>query len=208
MAALLLTIVFWLVVWGLHTAEAVVLQFKLRREYPPIAQRFDSTDTDGMPTAKKTVEKTPGKTDEDTTEKASDKTDATAGVQSAPVANQPTADQVTAAETAAPASPDEEPPQAQDAGGLDMAYRVLHGIKSFLPKTAETSDLLQRSLVDLAELPPGLFGESQRPDVATQKLIETYRNRSVAWIVGTSLAFEAIILALAAWVFCRRDFSG
>jgi hypothetical protein len=32
------------------------------------------------------------------------------------------------------------------------------------------------------------------------------RNRSMAWTISTSLAFEAVVLALAAWVFCRRDY--
>jgi hypothetical protein len=31
--------------------------------------------------------------------------------------------------------------------------------------------------------------------------------RSVGWIVGTtSVAFEMVVLALAAWQFCRRDY--
>jgi hypothetical protein len=32
------------------------------------------------------------------------------------------------------------------------------------------------------------------------------RNRSMAWTLSTSLAFEAVVLAAAAWVFCRRDY--
>jgi hypothetical protein len=34
----------------------------------------------------------------------------------------------------------------------------------------------------------------------------TMRARSEWWIVGTSLAFEGVVLGLAAWIFCRRDF--
>jgi hypothetical protein len=30
--------------------------------------------------------------------------------------------------------------------------------------------------------------------------------RSVRWVLGTSLAFEAVVLGLGAWVFCRRDY--
>jgi hypothetical protein len=29
---------------------------------------------------------------------------------------------------------------------------------------------------------------------------------SVGYIVGTSLGFEAVLLVLAAWGFCRKDF--
>ena len=32
------------------------------------------------------------------------------------------------------------------------------------------------------------------------------RSRSLGWVVGTSLGFEAAVLALSAWIFCRRDF--
>jgi hypothetical protein len=30
--------------------------------------------------------------------------------------------------------------------------------------------------------------------------------RPIWWIVGTSLGFEAVVLAVAAWIFCRRDY--
>lgn len=32
------------------------------------------------------------------------------------------------------------------------------------------------------------------------------RKRTVGWIVGTSVTFELVILTLAAWIFCRRDY--
>ncbi len=32
------------------------------------------------------------------------------------------------------------------------------------------------------------------------------RSRSIAWIIGTSVGFEAVVLAFAAWIFCRRDY--
>jgi hypothetical protein len=32
------------------------------------------------------------------------------------------------------------------------------------------------------------------------------RSRSVAWVLGTSIAFETVVLSFAAWVFCRRDY--
>jgi hypothetical protein len=39
-----------------------------------------------------------------------------------------------------------------------------------------------------------------------RQLESVLRQRSVAWIVGTSLGFEVVVLALAAWIFSRRDF--
>jgi hypothetical protein len=35
---------------------------------------------------------------------------------------------------------------------------------------------------------------------------ESDRQRSIWWIVGTSLLFEAAVLGLAAWSFSRRDY--
>lgn len=35
---------------------------------------------------------------------------------------------------------------------------------------------------------------------------EILRDRSVAWILGTSFAFEAVVLALSCFIFARRDF--
>ena len=37
-------------------------------------------------------------------------------------------------------------------------------------------------------------------------IAEEMEGRSVSWIVGTSLAFEAVLLAFGAWWFHRRDF--
>jgi hypothetical protein len=31
-------------------------------------------------------------------------------------------------------------------------------------------------------------------------------HRTVAWIIGTSVAFEVVVLTLAVWIFCRRDY--
>jgi hypothetical protein len=45
----------------------------------------------------------------------------------------------------------------------------------------------------------------ERPETQRQ-IREEITGRSVAWVVGTSLGFEAVVLSLAAWVFCRRDY--
>jgi hypothetical protein len=43
-------------------------------------------------------------------------------------------------------------------------------------------------------------------DEVARELVRKQRSRSVAWIVGTSLLFEAFILSIACWIFCRRDY--
>jgi ABC-type transport system involved in multi-copper enzyme maturation permease subunit len=39
-----------------------------------------------------------------------------------------------------------------------------------------------------------------------QAVTRTVNTRPVSWVIGTSLGFEVVVLALAAWVFCRRDY--
>jgi hypothetical protein len=42
---------------------------------------------------------------------------------------------------------------------------------------------------------------------AVQKdVIEKTRERSVWWVLGTSLLFEAVVLGMACFIFVRRDF--
>lgn len=51
---------------------------------------------------------------------------------------------------------------------------------------------------------PGERAEAFRDAAVEGRL--ALRDRSLSWVIGTSLAFEAVVLALAAWVFCRRDY--
>jgi hypothetical protein len=113
--------------------------------------------------------------------------------------------------------------------------------KTILPKTTETIDLLERWLIDLADLPDlattdfdqdqgfrsevridvdddvqeqvdealrearaAQRREGQRDDEQLAAL--AMRQRSVAWVAGTSLGFELVMLLIAGWLFNRRDF--
>jgi ABC-type transport system involved in multi-copper enzyme maturation permease subunit len=90
-------------------------------------------------------------------------------------------------------------------------------VKTILPKTADTIGLLDRSLLSAED--KKLFGGPRRdvnddslarfgnndPEVV-RRLEHAVRDRPVWWIVGTSLGFEALILGIGALVFCRRDF--
>lgn len=112
---------------------------------------------------------------------------------------------------------------------LDRVHDITMAVKTLLPKTGETIDLLERSMVDMSELPLGgddddggdgvriqTRGDDRRgssrgpprgPSVDAQREMQAeLRSRSIWWIVGTSLVFESIMLAIAAWIFCRRDF--
>jgi ABC-type transport system involved in multi-copper enzyme maturation permease subunit len=99
-----------------------------------------------------------------------------------------------------------------------LTQRLLFDAKTLLPKTSETIDLLKRTLVKSTDMekfaeqhntPPMVFpGEVIPVDPhQLQKRIEaTVNSRSVPWVIGTSLCFEAAMLGLGALMFCRRDF--
>lgn len=105
-----------------------------------------------------------------------------------------------------------------------------------LPKTSETADLLNRGLIEKDELqkmieagnesnrrfrpeapevpenledfdPNRELGRVQQDDPAVQQAAtERQYSKSLWWVLGTSFAFQFAVLALAAWLFCRRDF--
>jgi hypothetical protein len=106
-----------------------------------------------------------------------------------------------------------------------MWHGYFYSVKTFLPKTSETIGLLNRFLVSREETEQLMPEQSRRrrdrdkerstiadddvdvpkgrTDIAVQNQL---RDRSVGWIVGTSLLFEAAVLSLAAWIFNRRDY--
>ena len=94
-------------------------------------------------------------------------------------------------------------------------------VKTILPKTQETVGLLDRYLIGQEELNTLLAEEmgapASNPDPDDEfqfgedprlegRIIEAMRNRDVVWIIGTSLGFEAVMIALATFLFARRDF--
>lgn len=104
---------------------------------------------------------------------------------------------------------------------LVPAHRVVLAMTTVLPKTGETRELLNRVLVSAADLEairrdaerarPRFDGaeggeEARAAIVAAERVEDASRTRPVWWVVGTSLAFEAVVLAAAAAVFVRRDF--
>jgi ABC-type transport system involved in multi-copper enzyme maturation permease subunit len=109
-----------------------------------------------------------------------------------------------------------------------LAHNIAFGVLTPLPKTGGTIELLTRQLVKLADLPkvedpqsapiepeedkPGPGGRGnfrrnrQEQAVDARQVDIELRERSSYWILGTSCGFEAVVLGLAAWLFCRRDY--
>jgi len=101
--------------------------------------------------------------------------------------------------------------------------------KTALPKTSETIGLLSRHLIkpEDAELfatgggggGGGTSGRSRTPENTgdtvsmtnpdreyTRRVMEASNERTLGWILGTSLGFVAFILLISGWIFGRRDF--
>lgn len=98
--------------------------------------------------------------------------------------------------------------------------RVVISVKAVLPKTQETVGLLKRYLITedeikaLAAQSTGFeLPEDKEPDGpafadprAKQRVEDIKAARSMGWVLGTSLAFEAVCLILCVLIFARRDF--
>ncbi|MBX3410413.1 MAG: ABC transporter permease subunit [Phycisphaeraceae bacterium] len=89
--------------------------------------------------------------------------------------------------------------------------RKLMIAKTCLPKTSETIGLLNRNLVSLGELEQFMNSAEGRQRQGNDRRVElrveeALRERTTAWVIGTSLIFEALVLGLACLIFARRDF--
>ena len=97
-------------------------------------------------------------------------------------------------------------------------HRIIYWIKLATPKTTDTSDLLERDLFTGEEAEKANSDAGRRRSSADpgdmnaaalaggRETAQELRSRSAASIIGTSLAFEAIVVFWAGWIFCRRDY--
>lgn len=104
---------------------------------------------------------------------------------------------------------------------LDKWHQPARITQTVLPKTSETIGLLDRYLsregdINLMDLITGSVeqnpaGEWTRTEgdseqQAQRRLQEEYSARPLWYVIGTSLAFEFVVLVAGCWVFVRRDF--
>ncbi len=91
-------------------------------------------------------------------------------------------------------------------------HKLFYRASAILPKAVSTYSLLDRYLLSDADFqaasnPPDSLPENYRDKVEAGKEVELgARKESLSWIIGTSLSFEFVVVCLAAWVFCRRDY--
>jgi ABC-type transport system involved in multi-copper enzyme maturation permease subunit len=185
-AAVLLTFLFWVGVFCLHSTELTLLTFKITDH--AAAHRVDLQIAD--------------------TEKS------IATLESA-AATRPTTRASQHLVTLRSELASEQTKRAEYHGAFDRVHLFFYEAMTVLPKTSETVDLLQRQLISRARLQR--VAEEQddsnqnRVDlngnaVPVAELQAELRSRTLGWIIGTSVAFEITVLALAAWIFCRRDY--
>ena len=208
-AALLLSVLFWFFLFLLNTSERTVLLFKLNAE-----DRIATTqrEIDNLPelisrskdriavfsTARE------GETDAEKSRREANK--ATEEAKLAGHEMRGTTRQQTLTE------------YKSSFDTLNKWHTMLFGIKSVFPKTAETMGLLERQLTSLNEFQKLAEAQDERDDErprgrgnepsprVARKVEEVLRSRSVFWVVGTSVLFEALVLAICCAIFARRDF--
>ncbi|HEX8875857.1 MAG TPA: ABC transporter permease subunit [Phycisphaerales bacterium] len=208
-AALLLSVLFWFFLFLLNTSERTVLLFKLNAEDRiATAQRELDNLPELISRSKERIAifSTPGEGENDTARSRRESNKATEEAKLAghemrvATRQQNLAEYRTSFET------------------LDKWHTMLFGVKTVFPKTAETMGLLERQLTSLNELQrfadaqeerdndrPRGRGNEPSPRVA-RKVEEVLRSRSVFWVVGTSVMFEALVLFICCAIFVRRDF--
>ena len=106
-------------------------------------------------------------------------------------------------------------------GKIDNWYTPIRTVRTVMPKTAETIALLDRWLrrdtdVNLFDLlqgkvasdDSGIFRVTNTSDEreAQRRLQHEYDAKSEVFLIGSSLAFEVLVLSLACWIFVRRDY--
>ncbi len=193
-ASLLLTLLVFFGIWAVYTAESSLLTFRTRGE-----MRVEK--------GRETVAKIEQQRAEF---EAAAKQSAAAGEQSEAWPGQFELDTKKAALARVESS----------AKSVTAWHKGLFAAMTILPKTSETLGILERKLItdaDMKELrerdddrsdPPMFPGEEfpVRGKLVAERVEEITRARSAGWILGTSIAFEAVVLGIAALMFRRRDY--
>ncbi len=191
-AAVLLTILFWFVVWGAHTTEQMFLFFKLGNEMKQdkIAAYIETLQAQRKSTQEQA--------------KAENREVDPAVIHVNDTALEKRQKQL---ETA-----------RKDGVWLVRGHAISYAVMTILPKTKETVALLDRYLLTQKEReqfrgddnePPFAMNDDEvriSPKQMGERLEQEMRSRNVTWIVGTSLTFEVAVVGLMVWFFRRRDF--
>lgn len=195
-AALLVTGVFWFALFIVNAGDAMLIQFReqSRYVYERRADRVANAESFARDAAMQRRER-----------------------EGLPVEGyEPTEEELVAANPALSLVRLRVTESQDDLEQLQTWSKLVFSIKTVLPKTGETAGLLERNLIDLdainidesdPDLPEADTGDVPiDQDEVSRRVQQVYRDRSVGWVLGTSLAFEAVVLAIGCGIFARRDF--
>lgn len=135
-----------------------------------------------------------------------------------PPSREPTAEEIEKVSFVLPTTRKELEDLEKRAGDIRTAERIVVSIKTVLPKTSETIAYLKRNLGPL--MPEGALASSDMPEGGAmgrrlnrkqqqefnRRIEDELKHRTTFWVLGTSLAFELVVLVIAARVFTRRDY--
>ena len=101
--------------------------------------------------------------------------------------------------------------QQQPPHWVRTAQPIVFAINTLVPKTQDTISLLDRVLFKDVSITAVKSLLNTVPDDGPmhgwrRDIQDMVHGRSMAWILGSSIAFECLMLALAARTFCRRDY--
>lgn len=202
MPALLLTMLFWCMLYVLNVGDAMLVGFRdgnagLVEARAARIERMERNTRDSIIEAK-----------------------ALEGIEN----YEPTDDELVASMPIIARQREEQVSAQEDLASLKAWAGRIYAIKTVFPKTAETIGLLERWLLPddevqaaqdraaAAEAASGKDDASADEDepsgqgMDSEAIAREFRSRSIWWIVGTSLGFEALVLAIAGFVFVRRDY--
>jgi len=229
-ASLLLTLLFWLVIFGVDATEKILLHVRETHvvDVERAQKKLDSALSSARTGSQGTPENEPPAT-EAPSELSEDADGSDEALQPGDRADDaPPAGE--AAESAEPKEVSDARRKLDEANDSLAAYRRWHGYlyaaKTFMPKTAETEQLLKRQLLNDAQLaffmnagqnsprqeralnrmPRAARERLEREQLAGRRAQEEMDKRSPAWVMGTSAAFETLVLGVGALLFRRRDF--
>jgi hypothetical protein len=193
-AAILLTVLFWFVVFGVHTTEQMFLFFKLGNELKH----------DKISAYMETLRAQRKQADDQAKAENREVDPAVILVNDNSMARR----QKQLDET------------DKEGKWLRIGHAVSYGVKSVLPKTKETVALLNRYLLTKEERDRfqgpddnnnGAFVLSDddvriSPKQMGQRLNQELESRKLGWIIGTSVIFEGAVISLMLWFFGKKDF--
>jgi hypothetical protein len=209
MAALLLTLLCWLGLFGLNATDAVMLQLKhvSLMQVENIPKRMEVQEREATRAYQVFWYQEQGLTKQQAEEQG----------KSPPP---PTPDRLREINPRLASLTRDLDEARNDVDKWTMWSRLVFGVKTLFPKTSETTELLSRTLrKDLspfrsddqaeatADTPVELTNLSPREQRELERrIMQEIDSRSLWWVLGTSIVSELVILAICCVIFVRRDF--